>query len=75
MGTPFIFIDKGNQERMRGILFGQSYWAYGLFSIFDSLLDCLCMHAVEDLLNNIAKSYPNPTIISKNKPKFKSLKH
>jgi len=52
---------------------GYFIWAViGLmaFIIFYSLLDCLSLHTVKELLNNFSKSYPNLTLIIQSQEKF-----
>jgi len=58
----------GNQKETRKGIFLGSYWAYGLFRFFKSLLGCLSELNPDVLLNNFSKSHPNLTLIAKRFP-------
>jgi len=51
------------KKRLEGDSNLGSYWAYGLFRFFKSLLGCLLELDADVLLNNISKFHPNLTLI------------
>jgi hypothetical protein len=66
----FLILKRQPKRESKGYFIWAVIGLMALFSIFYSLLDCLCLHTVEELLNNFSKSYPNLTLIIQSQEKF-----